>query len=42
MELAREIAASPHAIRGIKRLANAAHDADPARCFKWKPTSKSR
>ncbi len=30
MALARAIAArSPHAIRGIKRLANAAHDADP-------------
>jgi enoyl-CoA hydratase/carnithine racemase len=30
MELARAIAGrSPHAIRGIKRLANAAHDADP-------------
>ena len=30
MELATAIAArSPHAIRGIKRLANAAHDADP-------------
>jgi enoyl-CoA hydratase/carnithine racemase len=30
MDLARAIAGrSPHAIRGIKRLANAAHDMDP-------------
>lgn len=30
MDLARAIAGrSPHAVRGIKRLANAAHDADP-------------
>jgi len=35
MALAREIAArSPHAIRGIKRLANMAHDADPRTILK--------